>query len=279
MAHRKNVRACIPAEGSADPSMKRHFTVNISGLVLALCFIALTGLGGWGIYQSLHPPPVVQTGPIPASLPRSPGMAAKSPTLTQSSVLPRASSTPQAIVPSLTPSLAEWLAEANRYVDAKDYAKALPLLQQAADAGSAEALNSLGLLYMNGWGVVQDYAKAFNRFLRAAELGNSYAMMEVGRLYIRTGTKADDAEGFRWLNQAYAAPKRNLEAGALIGDCYLSGKGTNQDVQKAEEIVMPLANQGVVPAMTLAGRILQYKADIKRTEAAGKEIQSVGEGP
>jgi TPR repeat protein len=31
---------------------------------------------------------------------------------------------------------------------------------------------------------------------------------------------------------------------------------------------MPLANQGVVPAMTLAGRILQYKAEGKRQEAA-----------
>jgi hypothetical protein len=32
---------------------------------------------------------------------------------------------------------------------------------------------------------------------------------------------------------------------------------------------MPLANQNVVPAKTLAGRILVYKAEIKRTEAAG----------
>jgi TPR repeat protein len=111
--------------------------------------------------------------------------------------------------------------------------------------------------------------EAFNLFLRAAKLGDSYAMMKLGRLYLRKGTGADDAEGFRWLNQAYAAPKPNLEAGAFVGDCYLSGKGTNQDVQKAEDIVMPLANQGVIPAMTLAGRILQYRADIRRSEAAG----------
>jgi len=307
----------VPAEGSADASMKRHFTVNASGLVLALGFIALTGLGGCGIYQSLQPPPVVRVGPTPASLPRWPALVAKSPTLTQSSVLPRASSTsqptsnpngndgaavvqvspspvqhsqptstgpavpapssalplvsstPQPTAPSLTPSLAEWLAEANRYLDAKDYVKALPLLQQAADAGSAEAMNNLGMLYLNGWGVVQDYAKAFDGFLRAANLGDSYAMMEVGRLYLKKGTPKDDEEGFGWLNRAYNAPKPNLEAGAFIGDCYLSGRGTKQDVQKAEDIVMPLANQNVVPAMTLAGRILQYKADLKRTEAGG----------
>jgi TPR repeat protein len=110
-------------------------------------------------------------------------------------------------------------------------------------------------------------SEAFGLFLRAANLGDSYAMMKVGRFYLRKGTTKDDDEGFSWLNRAYNAPNRNLEAGAYIGDCYLSGKGTKQDVQKAEEIIMPLASQKVVPAMTLAGRILLYKADIKKAEA------------
>src|SRR6202007_1296903 len=34
------------------------------------------------------------------------------------------------------------------------------------------------------------------------------------------------------------------------------------------EIITPLANQNVVPAMTLAGRILQYKAEIIHGQAA-----------
>jgi TPR repeat protein len=112
-------------------------------------------------------------------------------------------------------------------------------------------------------------SEAYRLFLRAAQLGDSYAMMKLGRLYLRKGTEADDQEGFRWLERAYAAPKPNLEAGAFIADCYLSGKGATQNVQKAEEIVTPLANQGVIPAMTLAGRILQYRAEIKQSEAAG----------
>jgi len=78
--------------------------------------------------------------------------------------------------------------------------------------------------------------EAADLFLRAAKLGDSEAMMKLGRLYLRKGTPADDAEGFRWLNKAYSAPKPNLEAGAFIGDCYLSGKGTKQDIEKAEEI-------------------------------------------
>ena len=113
-------------------------------------------------------------------------------------------------------------------------------------------------------------SEAFKLFLRAANQGDSYAMMKVGRSYLKKGTTNDDVEGFRWLNRAYNAPDRNLEAGAFIGDCYLSGKGTKQDLQKAEEIIVPLANQNVVPAMTLAGRILQYKADVKRAEAGSR---------
>jgi TPR repeat protein len=92
-------------------------------------------------------------------------------------------------------------------------------------------------------------------------------MMKLGRLYLKKGTPNDNAEGFRWLNRAYNAPNRNLEAGAYVGDCYMSGRGTKQDVQKAEEIIMPLASQNVVPAMTLAGRIFQYKADLLRIKA------------
>lgn len=110
-------------------------------------------------------------------------------------------------------------------------------------------------------------AEAFNMFQRAANLGDSYAMMKLGRAYLRKASTNDEAEGFRWLNQAFNAPHPNLEAGAYIGDCYLSGKGTKQDPVKAEQIILPLANRKVVPAMTLAGRILQYKADLQRVEA------------
>jgi TPR repeat protein len=117
-------------------------------------------------------------------------------------------------------------------------------------------------------------------FLRDAQLGDSTAMMKLGRLYLKKGTPSDDAEGFQWLNRAYNAPNRNLEAGAYVGDCYLSGRGTKQDIQKAEDIIIPLANQNVVPAMTLAGRILEYKSELKRAAAAGsspkiqKQIES-----
>jgi len=134
--------------------------------------------------------------------------------------------------------------------------------QVVSDAGDLNILSALLWLADNEKGT-----EAFNSYQRAANLGDSFAMMKLGRAYLRKVSSNDEAEGFRWLNQAFNAPHPNLEAGAYIGDCYLSGKGTKQDPLKAEQVIMPLANQKVVPAMTLAGRILQYKADLQRVEA------------
>jgi serine/threonine protein kinase/TPR repeat protein len=134
--------------------------------------------------------------------------------------------------------------------------------QIVSDAADLNILSAILWLADNAKGT-----DAFNLFQRAANLGDSYAMMKLGRAYLRKASTNDEAEGFRWLNQAFNAPHPNLEAGAFIGDCYLSGKGTKQDPAKAEQVILPLANQKVVPAMTLAGRILQYKADLQRIEA------------
>jgi TPR repeat protein len=128
--------------------------------------------------------------------------------------------------------------------------------------------SNLGILPAILWLADNDKGpEAFDLFLRAANLGDSYAMMKVGRFCFRKGTPDGDKEGFEWLNRAFTAPNPNLEAGAYIGDCYLSGRGTKRDVQKAEKIILPLADQAVVPAMVLAGRILQYKAEDKQAEA------------
>ena len=42
----------------------------------------------------------------------------------------------------------------------QDAAKALPLLQQAAELGESDALAYLGAAFMEGWAVARDEAKA-----------------------------------------------------------------------------------------------------------------------
>jgi serine/threonine protein kinase/TPR repeat protein len=109
--------------------------------------------------------------------------------------------------------------------------------------------------------------EAVSLFLRAANLGDSYAMMRIGRVYLNKGTPSDDDKAFGWFKRAYETPNPNLDAGAYLGACYLSGRGTKKDVRKAEEIIIPLANRNVVSAMTIAGNLLEYRAADKQKEA------------
>jgi len=110
-------------------------------------------------------------------------------------------------------------------------------------------------------------SESLSLFLRAANLGDSYAMMRMGRFYLNEGTPSDDDKAFGWLKRAYESPDSNLDAGAYLGACYLSGRGTKKDVQKAEEIILPLANRNVISAMTIAGNLLEYRAADKQKEA------------
>jgi serine/threonine protein kinase/TPR repeat protein len=110
-------------------------------------------------------------------------------------------------------------------------------------------------------------SESLSLFLRAANLGDSYAMMRMGRFYLNRGTPSDDDEAFGWLKRAYESPDSNLDAGAYLGACYLGGRGTKKDVQKAEEIILPLADRNVISAMTIAGNLLEYRAADKQKEA------------
>jgi TPR repeat protein/tRNA A-37 threonylcarbamoyl transferase component Bud32 len=138
----------------------------------------------------------------------------------------------------------------------------LSFKESIMDAANLDILPAILWLAENEKG-----SEAVNLFLRAANLGDSYAMMRTGRFYLNKGTPSDDDTAFGWLKRAYEAPNSNLEAGAYLGACYLSGRGTKKDVQKAEEILIPLANRNVVSAMTIAGNLLEYRAADKQKEA------------
>jgi TPR repeat protein/tRNA A-37 threonylcarbamoyl transferase component Bud32 len=119
--------------------------------------------------------------------------------------------------------------------------------------------------------------EAFNLFLRAAKLGDPSAMMNVGRLYLYKGTPADDDQAFGWLKKAYESPNPNLEAGAYLGFCYLNGRGTKKDVKEGKKLIMSLANQNVVFAMTQAGILLATEANGKREEAIQRNRQQLSD--
>ena len=101
---------------------------------------------------------------------------------------------------------AELYAEGKRYLDAKEYTKALPVLQEAAEAGNAEAMNQLGELYRYGRGVSQDYGQARRWFQRAADAGNVWAMVNLGWLYENgRGVAQSPTQALYWYQKAVDA--------------------------------------------------------------------------
>ena len=88
---------------------------------------------------------------------------------------------------STTPRPAEakrWHAEAKRYLEANDCVKAEQVLQKAAQAGDADAMDQLGQLYLYGPALYRDDAQAREWFQKAAKAGNVPAMNHLGQLYL-----------------------------------------------------------------------------------------------
>jgi len=160
--------------------------------------------------------------------------------------MPRVSASP-------TPSPAECLAEAKRYLDAKDYANALPLLQKAAEAGDAKAMDDLGELYYSGRGAPKDYAQARQWYEKAAKVGNSDAMTNLGVLYHEgQGVAQDYAKAREWYQKA--AEAGNAGGMALLGVLYQSGQGVAQDYYaKARDWYQKAADAGDATAMNNLG--------------------------
>lgn len=65
----------------------------------------------------------------------------------------------------------------------KDYAQSVYYYQKSADKGNMYAINDLGYMYQNGYGVGRDYDKAFALYSQAADMGNPHALNNLGYMY------------------------------------------------------------------------------------------------
>jgi TPR repeat protein len=123
-------------------------------------------------------------------------MAIPSPSIT-------ATPTSQPTTPSPTPSVAELLAQAQRYLKLNNFAEALPLLQKAADAGNTDAMNNLGSLYGYGIGVAKNYDKSRECYQKAADAGDGTGMYNLGWLYeYGKGGAQDYGKAREWYRKA-----------------------------------------------------------------------------
>ncbi|MFN7039397.1 MAG: tetratricopeptide repeat protein [Alphaproteobacteria bacterium] len=103
------------------------------------------------------------------------------------------------------------------YQQARDFVKAYEWYKKSAEQDDDYALNNIGMLYLNGYGVEKNYYEAFNYFVRATEKGNPLAQYNLGFLYENGyGIKKDLILA---LNRYYKALDRgNLKAKTAISN-------------------------------------------------------------
>jgi len=164
---------------------------------------------------------------------------------------------PHADSPAPEFSAADAVRKGNEAYHRKDFAKAMQWYRQAADQGVQEAQNSIGKLYLNGWGVTQDYGAAMQWFRRAADQGYTAAHYNIGLLYERGwGVERDYGEAMRWFRKA--ADQGNAFAQTHIGGLYYLGQGVAQDYDEALRWYHKAADQGNASAQTDIGWLYEH---------------------
>jgi TPR repeat protein len=163
--------------------------------------------------------------------------------------------------------------------EAKQYEKAVPLLQTAADKGASKAQGLLARLYAKGWGVAKDrsvalkwarlaakqndaagqnvlgvcyrngfgveknYSEALKWFRRAVDQGDALGQSNLGFMY-RNGYGVDQnyGEALKWFR--LAADQGDAFGQAQVGYMYLNGYGVSIDYADALEWFRLAAEQG-----------------------------------
>ena len=129
---------------------------------------------------------------------------------------------------------------ANLYLEGSDdvpvnKARAIELLNDAANAGFAEAQNSLGICYMTGNGVPENPAEAVKWFEKAAVQDEEFGMKNLAVcLRNGNGVVTDKAKAAEWFERA--AAKGNIQSKSCLADMYTEGEGVLVNYQKAEAL-------------------------------------------
>jgi len=121
-------------------------------------------------------------------------------------------------------------------------------LVAAAEAGNAEAMNLLGVLYTLGTLVPRDYSLALYWFQKAVDGGSDDAMNNLGTMYlIGIGVSRDYVNALRWHERSAARGNaHSMYSVAVMAD---KGLGTARDPQLARTMYLKAAEAGFAPAM------------------------------
>jgi TPR repeat protein len=106
-----------------------------------------------------------------------------------------------------------------------DETKVATALKQQADAGDAESMRALGLMYIGGRGIARDTAAGLDLLRRAAEKGSTGAELDLSQIYLNgaPGIAKNRPEAMKWL--AASAGHGDIKAMVNLGYMAVNGSG------------------------------------------------------
>ena len=145
-----------------------------------------------------------------------------------------------------------------------DQVKAFKWFRRGAEAGSADAMVSLGLAYLSGQGTIRDVAEAEKWFKKAAKTGDADAECSLGTRFFNGEFGSRDVdEAIKWWERA--AEHGDTVAMQNLGTAYRDGDGVDKDLHKAEEWFVRAAEAGSGDAACTLGAAY-YRGDFGETD-------------
>ena len=144
-----------------------------------------------------------------------------------------------------------------RYFNDKQYSQALPFLQRAAKAGSLKALDCLGQMYGNGWGVEKNETIMRNMYNRAIQANYAPSM------YNMAFAVGDEQEMLRLLKKA--ASLDYVLAYRALGDFYKTGLWGDNKLEEAKEAYLNALRLGLELVYNNLGSVYKQLGDGKKS--------------
>ncbi|MEO8450791.1 MAG: protein kinase [Gemmatimonadota bacterium] len=147
-----------------------------------------------------------------------------------------------------------------------DWAGALKLCTQEAQAGNIAAARLLAGMYERGQGVKQSDSAAVQLYQKAAQSGNSYAQYRLAMHLIKgSGVKQNEDSATKLLR---AASDQGLsEAWPFLADRYAQGLGTKRNDQEAAFWYRKGADDGDLLSQVNMGQIYAQGRGVDKSEA------------
>ena len=139
-------------------------------------------------------------------------------------------------------------------------------LQETVNQMQGEELfkQALSLIAQN------NYTEALPILEQAANLGNANAMCTLGELYAEEKVVASDVQkSYEYYSQA--AQKEHPQAQYQLGMCFLGGKGVSTDMQQAQQWIEKAAQNGYSEALKVLKRMGIEVTPIRKPEAITSE--------